>query len=668
MSGTDGRPLEQSEMAPQNDRWQPQLSMHHSKGSVELRAQSAFSLTGRSGSIPRPNLESGVNHGDGKSAFEKLKAGLPPNKDITSISRSLLPGAQKQSLTKVASDPAQDLQKQLTFSSLNGACFCGKKDTGSELFYMCRCKNIMHKSCMPWRISDFGQFECTACTILTNDPLNEVLEVLLEPSVLENCFTYRFKLKIDEFEKLNSNDNLDIEVRCIKMDGQHFFEQSWPDRAEIKVNELKVKDVSPLLQNSSLKKRKDEKLVITNPKMGTNTICFNYENVKDGKNSKVDRDPMYIFTVVLIQKLTVTELSENIIQNKTISISSSKSQIRTRFQSSRDVKISEMKADLDCKISFTMPMVHPAKGENCTHLNCFSLNYFLKSMKSNAARNWACPLCRKPCYKLVVDSYMELVSKEAGKIDPNKREVFFKRDGNYILSPEKELASDMLSNAGSSKMGTKRSVTKSQRGPIEHIVLTIDDDHKTEKSSAQNITDKSKSQVSPHIEEKSTLNLSEDQSLGKRQSDNDMSFLDDKEFLGYLHNYSQKCPSTSKSTFQETNRRPGFSSFESNLKTRIETDLLANRAFQMFYSLIMNKRKEKEAQKKKTPPLKDLYSDLISDLRIADREDDCKGSSQGRQLDVLQWLLKEYRLEYHDLIYLQDKPSDEDRNSMVIIF
>lgn len=525
----------------------------------------------------------------------------------------------------------------------------------------------MHKSCMPWRTSDFGQFECTACTILTNDPLNEVLEVFLEPSVLQSCFTYKFKLKIDEFDALNSNPNLDIEVRCIKMDGQHFFEQSWPDRAEIKVNEQSVKIITPLLQNSSLKKRKDEKLVITNPKMGTNTICFKFENIKDGKNTKVDRDPMYTFTVVLVKKLTVLELSEKIIKNKTISINESKSMICQKFQSSRDVKISEMKADLDCKISFTIPMLHPARGENCTHLNCFSLNYFLKSMKSNPERNWVCPLCRKPCYKLVIDSYMETVIREAAKIDQEKREVFFKRDGSFILSPEKEAVSELLSNAGSSKLGIKKSVSKSQRGPSEQVILNIDEERAPDTVSAQNATGKSKNQICPFIEEKSTLNLSDDQCLGKRDIDANMEFMDDKEFLAHLHNYSTKTPVRSKNPTEDSQSWYSFSSFEDKLKKRIDTDILANRAFQMFYSLVMKKKLEKEAQKK-TSPLNELYSDLLTDIRVTDKDEDCKLSSNSHKLDVLQWLLKEYRLEYNNLAYLQDKPSEDDRDSIVMMF
>ena len=111
---------------------------------------------------------------------------------------------------KQSTDVVIDLQSQMKLSSFKNSCFCQNKERDKDVFFMCRCKNMAHKSCMPWRIHDFGEFECSACTIQTNDPLNEVIEVLLEPSILHSCFTYKFKLKLQDFNALNQDPNLDI--------------------------------------------------------------------------------------------------------------------------------------------------------------------------------------------------------------------------------------------------------------------------------------------------------------------------------------------------------------------------------------------------------------------------------------------------------------------------
>lgn len=567
---------------------------------------------------------------------------------------------------KQPTDVVIDLQSQMKLSSFKNACFCQNKERDKDVFFMCRCKNMAHKSCMPWRIHDFGEFECSACTILTNDPLNEVIEVLLEPSILHSCFTYKFKLKLQDFNALNQDPNLDIEVRCLKMDGEHFFEQTWPDKAEIRVNGTLVKNLAPLLYNSSLKKRRDEKLVIMKPVIGTNTISFNFENVRDGKNTKADKDPLYTFAVVLIKKLSVNELADKIIKNNAIGKSESVKLIKDKFLGSREVKISEVKADLDCKLSLST-MVHPARGKNCTHLNCFSLKLFLKSMQSNTGRNWNCPLCKKPCYKLVVDSYLENIIADTKKIDPTRREVFFRKDGSVCLTPEGEIQSEHLSvGGGSSKVGLKHTNSKHLDKNLESDIVLIDEDEP-----------KSQLAIKPNpvvnyivstnlnvFDEKSTANLSDDQLLGKRPPTVDASFLEDKEFLGYLHNYTKRTPQDSLDSLEDLKAKPGFSSFESSLQKRINDDLIAKHVFQVFYSIVKKKKRETD-QLKQRSTAKGIYDDILSDIKIMESTDKSMTSSHMQQLDVLQWVLRDYKLDYQNLPYQQDTHQFEsDKNSI----
>lgn len=66
-----------------------------------------------------------------------------------------------------------------------------------------------------------------------------------------------------------------VEVRCVRVDGKHLYEPTWPDYAEFHLNGKKLNEFKPLQSNSSLKKRKDEKYSINEAnllRVGTNTV------------------------------------------------------------------------------------------------------------------------------------------------------------------------------------------------------------------------------------------------------------------------------------------------------------------------------------------------------------------------------------------------------------
>lgn len=623
------------------------------------RVGSAFSV--RPESSVRPSLEVPARTND-SCPFDVFKSPVSKTDDTSLASRIISADTFKFPQLVHQSDPVIDLQAQMKLSSFKNSCFCQNKEKDKEVFFMCSCKNMAHKSCMPWRSQDFGDFECTACTILSNDPLNEVKEVLLEPTIMHSCFTYRFKLKMNDFNALNSDPSLDLEIRCIKMDGEHFFEQTWPDKCDIRINGSIVKTFSPLMHNSSLKKRRDEKLTITKPIIGTNTLSFNFENVRDGKNTKVDKDPLYTFTVVLVKRLSVNELADKIIKHHSIAKEESVKLIKEKFQGSLDVKISEVKADLDCKLSLST-MVHPARGKYCSHLNCFSLKYFLKSMQSNLGRNWTCPICKRPCYKLIVDSYLEQIIIDTKKVDPNRREVFFRKDGSICLTPELEIQAELLSTGGSSKHALKHSLSKHHEKNSDPVVVVLDDEdikldahHKAKRTNL-------KTDFAPQ-ENRQSSNKMEDQLLGKRLQSSLPSFLEDKEFVCYLHNYTRKAPRALSEEPDNFRLKPGFSSFEANLTKRINSDVIARQIFNVFYGLVMKKKKDTEAERLKAP-MKGIYQDLLSEINAFESTEKSTGSANNfKSLDVFQWVLREYKLEYQSLPYLTDKPTlDSEINS-----
>ena len=177
--------------------------------------------------------------------------------------------------TQAEINPAnEETANKMKLKNNKEKCFCGqkggKKDSG--LWITCinqECGAKFHHDCLPYRMNDLQSFECPSCIILNNDPLNDVIQILLDPSILINDFEYSFKLNLEQFGKITDDVNIGVEIRSIKLDGEHFFEQTWPDKASLKLNTKVVKEVKPLHQNSSLKKRRDEKL-------------FNRQNISTG--------------------------------------------------------------------------------------------------------------------------------------------------------------------------------------------------------------------------------------------------------------------------------------------------------------------------------------------------------------------------------------------------
>ena len=325
--------------------------------------------------------------------------------------------------------------------NMKDRCFCGQKGTKKDIGLWITCHNMdcgakFHHECLPWRLGDIDNFECPSCIILNNDPLNDVIQILFDPSILISEMEYLFKLTSEHFSKITEDVNIGIELRSIKMDGEHFFEQTWPDKCSIKINSKLIKEVKPLHQNSSLKKRRDEKLFNRqNVKLGPNNISMSYQNVQDGKNTKLKQDPKYIFTIVLVRKISVEELSQRIRNINRLTVEESKEFIKEKFLANKDLEINEIKVNLIDNISFTH-IKHPARGLYCDHVPCFSLDFFLQSMENNYTRKWACPICKKRCNKMIVDSYLETIIEQAKKKNPDLENVFFLKNGDVVFKSD----------------------------------------------------------------------------------------------------------------------------------------------------------------------------------------------------------------------------------------
>lgn len=197
------------------------------------------------------------------------------------------------------------------------------------------------------------------------------------------------------------------------------------------------------------------------------------------------------------------------------------------------------------------------------------------------------------------------------------------------------------------------------------IVVVDEDEYKPDsKPKIKPVVNYSLQTEFPKLDEMSTVNLSEDQFLGKRQTLEISSFLDDKEFLVYLHNYTRKSPRGFSNECDDKKLKPGFSSFENSLQKRFKEDWIARHLFQVFYSIVMKKKKESELAREKAP-MKGLYQDFLSEINAIESTEKSMISTNTQNLDALQWVLRDYRLDYQNMPYQNDKLTiDSERNSL----
>jgi len=310
-----------------------------------------------------------------------------------------------------------------------------------------KCGRILHRQCLKLKSKkeDYPLFECPSCVLSKCDPLHEIQETLIPPFLVDNktkAFTLSYKL----YESMEKSLRYAVEVRSIKLEDKS-HEQCWPNTGEMRINYKKVMEFKPLQQNSSLKKRKDEKFFTNiDIKVGPNTFDLYYR--RDSLSKK--NEETYVAAVYFVEILTAEELVKKIKQENRRDIEECKKLIMADFKNSV-LDIDMLSYPPTCVFDMQL-LKTPAKGAHCKHANCFSLENFVSVWQKNNQRKWMCPICKLKSYDLIVDTYFEKIMsefKEATFEDPTSVSIEIRRDASYkfvkdndsIKSEEEERAS-----------------------------------------------------------------------------------------------------------------------------------------------------------------------------------------------------------------------------------
>jgi hypothetical protein len=257
-----------------------------------------------------------------------------------------------------------------------------------------------------------------------------VAKILVAPYVVDNR---KKEFLIDEatFREFKSNPSYALEARCIRLEDKS-HEQCWPHNGELILNQFKYLEFKPLQQNSSLKKRKDEKFVSTEINCGTNAFWLKFVRNSDPRNPRAEET--YVAAVFLVKRLTCDELVKKIRLENRRPVEECKRRIQDDFTSS-GVDIDKLVYPLTCVFDM-QPLKTPAKGTHCKHSNCFSLENYVNVWQKNNQRKWNCPICKLKSYDIIVDCYYEQIIDEVKRSGESlaQVEVQILKNAEYKLS------------------------------------------------------------------------------------------------------------------------------------------------------------------------------------------------------------------------------------------
>ena len=344
-------------------------------------------------------------------------------------------------------------------------------------------------------------FECPECVLSKCDPLHQVMRVLVPPYVVDNR-KREFQIEESLSREIKQNGYLALEVRAIKLEDKS-HEQCWPHNGELVLNQYKYLEFKPLQQNSSLKKRKDEKFVTSEVNPGVNSVWIKFVRGSDPRNPRADET--YIAAVYLVRRLNCEELARKVKTENRRPIEECRKKISDDFDTSA-VDIDKLVYPMTCVFDM-QPLKTPAKGAHCKHPNCFSLENFVNVWQKNNQRKWNCPICKLKSYDIIIDTYFEKIMedlKKSGIDNPSQVEVEIMKNAEYRFVKNED-------DSGSED--EQRPETKTEKAQPEKsmnfIVLDDSDDEGNGKSAPQAATNTAKStegQTAMGIEDGNAVN------------------------------------------------------------------------------------------------------------------------------------------------------------------
>jgi len=357
----------------------------------------------------------------------------------------------KMGCSQIKNPSSLELPKIQDFSK-DKNCICNQENQIKENFnkiIQCtnlHCKSSFHEKCIDQSVSG-DDFECPKCVLSSIDPFNRVIAQISEyfsiPTQNENLvYDLMFVINQDQMKKIMENQNVGIEIRSIRLNSKEMYETTWIDYGEIFLNNSKIHDLSPLNVSISLKKRKDEKIFTRESlNMGINFLKVVTKKITSMEKNqfKFCENAKHLIAIYLVEKQSWAQVSNSV---RVLDERICHQKVLKKFilnngseKNNDDLAIKVDKITISMIDALDLSLIEtPARGANCDHLQCFSLENYLKMMENSLPRKFQCPICKARSYNLYIDGHFLRILKEAKILRKNFSEITFLKDGSYLIN------------------------------------------------------------------------------------------------------------------------------------------------------------------------------------------------------------------------------------------
>ncbi|CAK62578.1 unnamed protein product (macronuclear) [Paramecium tetraurelia] len=270
------------------------------------------------------------------------------------------------------------------------------------------CKNMDSKTI---EIQD-GVRICTQCLLVSINPFQKIITKL---AYIEYKYSGKENAKTCQTFTIDTSTNCNLEIRCVALNKQGLYDLTFPMSCTLLINGVTIKEIRPLQEKSSLKKRRDTSIyinvkdLIRQNNYSKKFLFSIIERLAEQQYRKDTVGSIYCFGLFLVEPLNVIQTIEKF---KSLDI---QPKIKAD-QSKKEIQVAKTIISLYCQ--FTLELIQiPAKGEFCQHEQCFCLCSFLEMMIKVEHKKWICPICKKVCFHLVIDKYQLFIIERIKQLE-----------------------------------------------------------------------------------------------------------------------------------------------------------------------------------------------------------------------------------------------------------
>lgn len=288
-----------------------------------------------------------------------------------------------------------------------------------------------------------NSFMCLECRVRSMDPFNPVTKcgkcagILHAAHVKERKVS--FSLDLAELKQWRKS-RLQVEMRMLRL-GDTKICQVWPHELKLSANGKEVFRIVPPQEGH---KRRDVPEQVT-PRLSQGHNQIDIEMT----------DPVlfgFAFAIVLTAPQEPSQLARAVPRTTLPEARARIQALLAKLQDQSEIScLTTDKLKLLCPLTMERVEV-PVRGENCQHLQCFSLEAFLVSNSKMSAFNnrWVCPICSlvlRPI-DLRVDAFVETIAKDTSA-SGDADEVAITADGTWTCSSPCNARPSDAASAGS---------------------------------------------------------------------------------------------------------------------------------------------------------------------------------------------------------------------------